>query len=132
MTRPEPRSSTSGRPWLPRDLRDLLEPRPLLEADDAEVRLVDAQEKRRLRADRVLVVGGARAVRRPDLDEPRARAREDVGDPEAVADLDQLAAGDDDLASLRERGEREQHRAGVVVDDERRLRAGQPAEDRRA
>ena len=32
-----------------RDLRDLLEPRPLLEADDAEVRLVHAQEKRRLR-----------------------------------------------------------------------------------
>ncbi len=35
------------------------------------------------------------------------------------------------LASLRERGEREQHRAGVVVDDERRLRARQPPQDRR-
>ena len=46
-------------------------------------------------ADRALVVGGARAVRRPDLDEPRARAREHVGDAEAVADLDQLAARDD-------------------------------------
>ena len=77
-----------------------------------------------------LVVGGARAVRRPDLDEPRARAREHVRDAEAVADLDQLAARDEHLAALRERGEREQDRGGVVVDDERRLGAGQPPQDR--
>ena len=114
----------------PRDGGELASRGLLGEADDAEVRLVDAQEQRRLRADRALVVGGARPVRRPDLDEPRARAREDVGDAEAVADLDQLAARDDDLAALGERGEREQHRGGVVVDDERRLGAGQPAQDR--
>ena len=113
-----------------RDRGELLEPRPLREADDAEVRLVHAQQQRRLRADRALVVGGARAVRRPDLDEPRAGAREHVGDAEAVADLDQLAARDDHLAALGERGEREQHRGGVVVDDERGLGAGQPAQDR--
>ena len=71
---------------------------------------MDAEEKRGLRPDRVLVVGGAGPVRRPDLDEPCARAREDVGDAEAVADLDQFSAGDDDLASLRERREREQQR----------------------
>ena len=116
----------------PRDFRELLEPGPLLEADDAEVRLVHAQQQRRLRPDRALVVGGARAVRRADLDEPRAGAGEHVGDAEAVADLDQLAAGDDHLASLRERREREQHGRGVVVDDERRLGAGQPPQDRRA
>ena len=81
-------------------------------------------------ADRALVVGGARAVRRADLDEPRARAREHVGDAEAVADLDQLAARDEHLAALGERGEREQHRGGVVVHDERGLGAGQPAQDR--
>ena len=86
---------------------------------------------RGLGADRALVVRRARAVRRPDLDEARARAREHVGDAEAVADLDQLAARDDDLAALRERGEREQHRRRVVVDDERGLGAGQPAQDRR-
>ena len=79
--------------------------------------------------DRALVVGGARPVRRADLDEPRAGAREHVGDAEAVADLDQLAARDDDLAPLRERGEREQDGGGVVVDDERGLGAGQPAEE---
>ena len=97
----------------------------------AEVRLVDAQQQRRLGPDRPLVVGGAGAVRRPDLDEPRARAGEHVRDPEAVADLDQLAARDEHLAPLGQRGEREQHRGGVVVDDERRLGAGQPAKQRR-
>ena len=113
------------------DGRELLDARLLGEADDAEVRLVDAQEQRRLRPDRALVVGRARSVRRPDLDEPRARAGEHVRDPEAVADLDQLAARDDDLAALRERGEREQHRGRVVVDDDRRLGAGEPAQQRR-
>ena len=112
-------------------LGQLGEPRALGEADDAEVRLVHAQQNGRLRPDRVLVVGGARPVRRPHLDEPRARAREHVGDPEAVADLDQLAARDEHLAALGERSEREQHGRGVVVDDERGLGAGQPAEDRR-
>ena len=90
-----------------------------------------AEQHSRLRPDRPLVVGRARAVRRPDLDEPRARAREHVGNAEAVADLDQLAARDDDLATFRERGEREQHRGRVVVDDERGLGARQAPEERR-
>ena len=114
-----------------RDGGELLELRQLGEADDAEVRLVHAQEERRLGPNGALVVLRARAVRRADLDEPRARAREHVGDAEAVADLDQLAARDDHLAALGERAEREQHRGGVVVDDERSLGAGQPAQDRR-
>ena len=84
--------------------------RLLGEADDAEVRLVHAQEQRGLARDRALVVGGARAVRRADLDQARARAREHVRDAEAVADLDQLAARDEHLAALGERREREQHR----------------------
>ena len=118
-------------PVPPRHRRELLEPRQLGEADDAEVRLVHAQEQRRVGADRLLVVLGARAVRRADLDEPCARAREHVGDAEAVADLDQLAARDDDLAAFAERREREQHRRGVVVDDERGFGAGQPPQQRR-
>ncbi len=108
----------------------LLEPRLLREADDAEVRLVHAQQERRLGAHSLLVVLCARAVRRTDFDEPGARAHEHVGDAEAVADLDQLAARDDHLAALRECAEREQHRGGVVVHDERRLGAGQPPENR--
>src|SRR5437764_12600446 len=85
---------------------DLLEARPLLEADDAEVRLVDAEEEGGLRPDRALVVGGARPVRRPDLDEAPARACEHLRDPEAVADLDQLAAPDDDGPPFRNSGHR--------------------------
>ena len=70
-----------------------------------------AQQQRGVGPDRALVVGRAGAVRRPDLDEAGARAREHVGDAEAVADLDQLAARDEHLAPFRERGEREQDRA---------------------
>jgi hypothetical protein len=67
------------------------------------------------------------AVRRSHLDHARARPGENVRDPEAVADLDQLAARDDDLPSLRERRDREEDGGGVVVDDERSLGARQPA-----
>lgn len=88
------------------------------------------QDERRLRPDRRLVVLDARPVRRPHLAESGAGAGEHVGNPEAVADLDQLTAGDEHLAALRERGQRQQHGGGVVVDDERGLRPGQPAHER--
>ena len=101
------------------------------EAEHAEVRLVHAEQEGGLRAGGPLVVRGARSVRRPHLDEPSARAREHVGDAEAVADLDQLAAGHEHLASFRERGQRQEHGSRVVVDDERRLGACQPAQDLR-
>ena len=114
-----------------RDSGQLGDTRLLGEADDAEVRLVDAQEQRGVRSDRPLVVGGAGPVRRPDLDEAGAGASEHVRDPEAVADLDQLPARDDDLAALGERGERKQDRGGVVVDDQRRLGTREPAQERR-
>ncbi len=115
-----------------RHRHELRECRLLGEADKPEVRLVHAQEQRRFRPDRALVVGSAGAVRCADLDEARTGAREHVGDAEAVADLEELAARDDHLASLRERCERKQHRSRVVVDDERRLGTGQAPEDRRA
>src|ERR1051326_1096663 len=88
---------------LPRDGGHLFETGPLLEADDAEVRLVDAQDDGRLRPDRALVVGGARPVRRPDLDQPRAGPRQHVGDPEAVADLDPLTPRGNHTARLPQR-----------------------------
>ncbi len=47
----------------------------------------------------------------------------------AVADLDELAAGDEHVAAARQRGEGEQHRGGVVVHDQRVLGAGERAED---
>ena len=110
---------------------ELGESRLLREADHAEVRLVHAEQQRRFRADRRLVVGRPRAIRRPDLDEPRTRPGEHFRDPEAVPDLDQLAARDHDLAAFRERREREQHRGSVVVHDERGVGARQPLEERR-
>ena len=92
---------------------------------------MDAEQRCRALPDGPLVVGGACAVRRPDLDERRAGAREDVRDAEAVADLDQLAARDNHLAVLAEGGEREQDGGRVVVDDERRFCARQLTEHRR-
>ena len=109
-----------------RDRGELAQRRALGEPDEAEVGLVHAQEQRRVCAGRRVVVGRARAVRRPDLDQARAGAFEHLGDAEAVADLDQLAARHEHLAAVGERGKREQQRGGVVVDDERRLGAGEP------
>ncbi len=109
------------------DLRELPETRPLGEADDPKVRLVHPEEDGGLGPDRSLVVGRTRPVRRPDLDQPRARAREHLRDPEAVAYLDQLAARDHDLATFCEGSQGQKHRRGVVVDDERGLGAGELA-----
>ena len=114
-----------------RDLRQVGDRRKLGEPDEPEVRLVHAKEDCRLGADRLLVVGGARSVRRSHLDEASAGPGEHVRDPEAVTDLDQLAARDEDVAPLGESGQREQHRSRVVVHDERRLGPGEPTEDRR-
>jgi hypothetical protein len=100
------------------------------EADEAEVRLVDSKQHCGLGADGILVVGGARAVGRSDLDELRAGPGQHVRDAEPVADLDQFAARDDYLAALGERGEGEQDGRGVVVDDERRLGACQALQRR--
>ena len=78
-----------------------------------------------------LVVGAPRAVGRADLDQPRARLRDHLRHAEAAADLDQLPARDDDLrARPGQRRRRQQHRAGAVVDRQRRLGAGQLAQQR--
>ena len=100
------------------------------EADRAEVRRVHAQDRAGVRVARraLRVVGQARAVGRPDLDEPRAGLGDDLGDAEAAADLDELAARDDDLAPGGERRGGQQRRAGAVVDDERRLGARELAQ----
>ena len=114
-----------------RDLGQFAQRRPFREADEPEVRLVHPQQQCGPFAHCTLVVVGARAVRRSDLDEPCTRALEHVRDAKAVADLDQLATRDEHLASFGERGDGEQERGGVVVDDKGSLCAGQPAEERR-
>ena len=110
-------------PALARERRQRRQRRLLGEADDAEVRGVHAQQRHGALADRLGVVAQVGAVRRADLDERRAGLAHHVGDAEAAADLDQLAARDHHLAAGAERGEREQQRRGVVVDRDPGLRA---------
>ena len=97
---------------------------------DAEIRRMDAQDQRGAFADRRRIVCAARLVRRAHLAQDRARLRHDVRDAEAAADLDQLAARHDHLASRRQRRQHEHRRRRVVVDDDRGFGAGQPAQQR--
>ncbi len=108
-----------------RQLRQLLQPGVGREPDDPEVRLVHPQDRPRLARDRLAIVRDAGAVRGADLHQPRARLGEDVGDPEPVADLDQLTAADQHLAAARGRREAQQHGRRVVVHGQPRLRARQ-------
>ena len=107
---PEPTSSITGTPEPAQRLdRDLLD-----EPERPEVRLVHAQDRADVVVglERALVVAEPRPVGRPDLDQPRARLRDHLGDPEAAADLDQLAARDDDRpARAGQRGRGQQHGA---------------------
>ena len=91
---------------------------------------MDAQDRGGLGPERRGVVGQSRAVRRADLHEPGSGLGDDVGDPERPADLDRLPARDDELASARERRGGEQRRGRAVVHRERRLGAGQLAQQR--
>jgi hypothetical protein len=116
-------------PVIPRNPRQLRDRRQLREADDAEVRLVHAQQHGSVRADSLCIVTRARSVRRADLSQARARTGQHVRNPEAVTDLDQLTARDEHVPAFRQRRERQQHRGGVVVDDERGLRAREPAQE---
>ena len=94
------------------------------EPDHAVVAGMDLEDRARPFRDRGAVVGRARAVRRADLDELRPRRGHDVRDPELAADLDQLAARDQDLLAARQRRKGEQERGGAVVHDERVLGSG--------
>ena len=70
-----------------------------------------------------------RAVGGADLDEFGARSRHDIGDAEAAANLDKLAAADDDLLACGMGRQHQQHRGGVVVDHERVLGTGKRADE---
>ena len=95
---PLPRSSTSSRPRARASVGELGERHRRGEADDAVVARMHLQQHARRGRDRVGVVGEAGLVGGADLDQPRAALADHVGDAEAAADLDQLAARDDHLA----------------------------------
>jgi hypothetical protein len=89
---------------------------------------VHLQEQGGPRGQRATVILDPGSVRGPDLDELGAGSRQDVGQAELTADLDQLAPRDEHLATPRERGERQHEGRGVVVHDERVLGAGERGE----
>ena len=91
--------------------------RRLGEAGHAVVAGVDPQQRRRVGAEGALVVGDAGDVGGADLPEDSAADDQDFRDAEAAADLDELAARDDDLAALAQRPQRDHRGRGVVVDD---------------
>ncbi len=70
-------------------------------------------------------VGDARPIRRPNLDEPDAGAAKDLRDPDAAADLDELAARHDHTPASAREPDRQGDRGGIVRDDERVLGTGQ-------
>ncbi len=86
------------------------------------------RDQRRAIGDGRGIVRDARPVGRADLAQERAGLRHDVGHSEPAADFDELAAGDDHLASCTEGGQRDERRRCIVVDDDRGLGAGQPTD----
>ena len=86
---------------------------------------MDLEDHRRIGRDGALVVAQMRAVGGPDLNELGTRGLHDIGDTEAAADLDKLAAADDDLLARGMGRQHQQHRGGVVVDHERVLGTGE-------
>jgi hypothetical protein len=78
--------------------------------------------------ERALEVAQVRSVRGADLAQPAAGGFHYLGDTEGAADLDQLAARDDDFLAARYGIQCEKDRGRVVVDDRGGFRAGQPAQ----
>jgi len=77
-----------------------------------------------LRADGRPVVGRGRPVGGAHLAQPRAGGLQQLGQPEAIPDLDQLAPADHDLPARGERGRGQHQRCRVVVHHRDGLRRG--------
>ena len=71
------------------------------EPHDPVVAGMDAEQGGGLGSDRAGVIGESSLIGRPDFAEPGAGDLEDLGEAKTAADLDQLAARDDDLAPGR-------------------------------
>jgi len=79
--------------------------------------------------DGVAIIREVRSVGGAHFDQPRPALRHHVGQPERTANLDELAARNEDFASRRERGQDQQRGAGIVVDDRGRFRTGEFGEE---
>ena len=91
---------------------------PSGEADLPEVAWMDPNQGLGLGADRPAIVPDAGPVCGPHLPQNRLRGFKYVGNPESVADLDQLAPRNDDLASARQFVQDEEDGGRIVVDDD--------------
>ena len=81
-----------------------------------------------MRAHGIRVVRRMRTIRGADFDEFCAGAAHHVGDAERAADFHQFTARYEDLATIGNCIQHQQHRGGVVVDHGGRLCARQLAE----
>jgi hypothetical protein len=99
------------------------------EAGDAKVGGVDAEEEFGARREGALVIGDAGAISGPYFADDRAAGGHDVRDAEAVANFDELAAGDDDFGVFGEGVEDQEDGGGVVVDDDGGFGAGGEGEE---
>ena len=117
-----------GQPDAVAQLDQLVERRPLGEADDTKVRRMNAQQQARAFGNGALVIRQARAVCCPHLAQHRSAFRHDVGNAEAIADFNQFAPRDNHLAALGQRVQHQEDSGGVVVNDDGGLGAGQPGQ----
>ena len=101
------------------------------ETDDPEVAVMDPQNGRRLGADRPLVIRQPGLVGRAHLAQPGPRDLEDLRQPEAAADLDELTPRYDDFAAGGQYAQGQNRGARVVVDHRRRLGPGQFSQEPR-
>ena len=92
---------------------------------------MNLEDHGRVGRDGALVVGKVRTVGGADLDEPGARGLHNIGDTEAAADLDELAAADNDLLARGMGGQHQQYRGSIVIDDERVLGTGERSDQLR-
>ncbi len=98
------------------------------EASDGIVTGMHLHQQRRIFAYCVAVIFGMGAVGGAHLVQNAARLAHYVRNTKRAADLHQLAARHHDLFTVRQRGQHQQHRRRVVIDDAGILRAGQAAE----
>ena len=92
---------------------------------------MDLEDHGRIGRDGALVVAQMCAVGGADLDEFGARSRHDIRDAEAAANLDELAAADDDLLACGMGRQHQQHGGRVIIDDQRILGTGKRADELR-
>jgi UPF0716 protein FxsA len=82
-----------------------------------------------LALDRLAVVGGTCAIRRPDIDQASSGLLHHFGNAKTAADFDAFASADDDIAITGKGGENEHDRCSIVVDDDGILRSAQPGKE---